>query len=241
MSAAEVMTDIGIVGSSFDYSMLPAEIGREARAAAERIKQHMRTAFLDVGAELARIKERLPHGRFAPWLQAEFGMTARTAQNYMAAAALAAKYEIISLLPPTIIYASAPTTPEPARQEIVDRLQRGESVGYRDARDVIDDAKDRRREEERQAKQQAELARLSPRARKSRAQREAEHEREQQEYRRKRDASKAVAAKAAELIIGSLGQRAPELAVLLEALEYGSDLYTALCPAVRARQRDRWA
>jgi hypothetical protein len=85
---------------TFDYAALPPDVVTEAQGAAERIRTRIRAAIVDVGADLIGVKDRLPHGAFSVWLKAEFGMTERTAQNYMSAAALAGKYETVSVLPP---------------------------------------------------------------------------------------------------------------------------------------------
>ena len=43
------------------------------------------------------MKNALPHGRFGPWLKAEFGWTERTAQNFMnVAGQFGSKTEMIS-------------------------------------------------------------------------------------------------------------------------------------------------
>jgi hypothetical protein len=128
--------------SSFDYSTLPADIGIEAQAAAVRIKEHLRGAIIGVGAELFRMKERLPHGEFGKWIKAEFALTERTAQNYMAAAELVAKYEIISVLKPTTIYQlAARATPESARQAVIEQLTAGQMIGNAQVKQAIDAAK----------------------------------------------------------------------------------------------------
>jgi hypothetical protein len=58
-------------------------------------------------------------------------MTERTARNYMnAAAECGTKSEIVSVLPPTALYAlSAPSTPAPVRDAVLVRLEAGERLG----------------------------------------------------------------------------------------------------------------
>src|SRR3712207_6004399 len=89
----------------FDYSTVPADVAKEARAVAARINERNRAAqaaILETGRDLLAIKERIEHERFLAWIDAEFGMTSRTAQRYMSAAAvLGDKSEIVSFLPPT--------------------------------------------------------------------------------------------------------------------------------------------
>ena len=136
--------------TGFDYDALPAEIRTEAKIVADEIKRRMRGAVIEVGAALARIKDRLAHGQFGEWLVAEFGMTERTAQNYMSAAALAAKYETVSVLPAGSLYLlAAPSTPEPARNAVIDRLGRGEAPSAKAIKALIADAKYQEQEEQR--------------------------------------------------------------------------------------------
>ena len=134
----------------FDYSSLDPETRSEAQLVADEIKTRMRGAVVEVGAALARIKARLVHGQFGDWLVAEFGMTERTAQNYMSAAALAAKYETVSVLPAGSLYLlAAPSTPEPARHAVIERLGQGEAPTAKAIKALIADAKYQQREQER--------------------------------------------------------------------------------------------
>src|SRR4051794_22974901 len=95
----------------FDYSVLPADVQEEARAVADRIKERNRVtwaAILDTGLDLLEIKQQLQHGSFLGWIEHEFGMTERTAQNYMRAASeFGDKSEIVADLPLTTIYTLA--------------------------------------------------------------------------------------------------------------------------------------
>jgi hypothetical protein len=75
------------------------------RAAAERIKARMKASVLETGRDLIAVKEQLEHGAFQEWLECEFGLTPRTAQNYMQAARVfGAKSEIVSHLPQTLTH-----------------------------------------------------------------------------------------------------------------------------------------
>jgi len=128
--------------AGFDYAGLPEDIRAEAKAVADEIKMRMRGVVIEVGAALRRIKDRLGHGRFGKWLSAEFGFTERTAQNYMAAAALVAKYETVSYLQPKTLYQlAAPTTPDAVRDEIIQRFNAGERVADQTVKELISEAK----------------------------------------------------------------------------------------------------
>lgn len=197
--------EIAPVQAAFDYGALPTDIGAEAKAAAGEIRELLNRTIFEVGAALARIKDRLPHGQFGRWLAAEFGLTERSAQNYMNAAALVAKSETVSVLQPKTVYLLAsPSTPEPTRQEIIERFDAGEPIPDRTVKEMIGQAKDRQKQEQRLAEDAAHEAKLSPRTRRSRAQRKAEEERENQEWERKRAEEEAAANQAADLLISHL-------------------------------------
>jgi hypothetical protein len=171
MSASEILP----LQTGFDYSALSAEIRTEAQLVADEIKKRMRGAVIEVGVALARIKDRLEHGQFGKWLVAEFGMTERTAQNYMSAAALASKCETVSVLRPKTLYLlAAPATPEPVRQAVIDRFNAGEVIPDLAIKEMVNDARYEAQETIRRAGQAARLSKLSSSARRSRAQREKE-------------------------------------------------------------------
>src|SRR3954451_21112221 len=109
----------------FDYSALPADVAKEARAAVERYRRSVKVHVLETGRDLLTMKDRLGHGHFGRWLEAEFRMNERSAQRYMnVAAEFGDKSDIVSVLPPTTLYQlTASSTPAPAREEVVNRLK----------------------------------------------------------------------------------------------------------------------
>ncbi len=80
--------------------------------------------ILAIGLILQAVKERLPHGQFLPWLQAEFGMSRVTANHFMhVAEKFADKCTSILHLPATILYELAsPSTSE----SIIEQVERGQ-------------------------------------------------------------------------------------------------------------------
>lgn len=215
-----------VVGSSgFDYSNLTSDVAGEAKAAAGRIKG-MRGSILEVGADLRRIKERLPHGEFGKWLKAEFGMTERSAQNYMAAAGLVEQSETVSVLRPKTLYLlSAPSTPAPVREDIVRRFSAGEVISDRAVEEMVDAAKF----EQKTAATYARHALGRAKARRSRAACQAAWARERQEAEARRTESKATAESAVKFLLGYLpADQAGHLERLVSAVRYPSDLAEAL-------------
>jgi hypothetical protein len=117
-------TDVIEIG--FDYSTLEDQETADAvRAAAESIncrKNSIHGDIVGIGIDLLGVKGRLSHGQFGAWIEAEFGMTPRTAQNYMSVAEVfGSKYEIVShLKPTTIVSLAAPSISAEVRGRIID-------------------------------------------------------------------------------------------------------------------------
>jgi hypothetical protein len=64
------------------------------------------TNVITIGDLLLEAKDQLGHGEWLPWLKSNFGSSESTAQNYMNAARLAAKYPTVGdlRLRPTALY-----------------------------------------------------------------------------------------------------------------------------------------
>jgi hypothetical protein len=117
----------------FDYGTFTAGAAEEMRAAAERIRQHLRRQCEDIiaaGRELLDVKARLRHGQFSPWLMTEFSWSERTAQNYInVALAFGGKTENFSVLPTNALYRlAAPTVPVEVRETLLTRAEAGETI-----------------------------------------------------------------------------------------------------------------
>lgn len=141
------------------YSGLDASIADEARQAAAKIHVHIghvKDAYVDAGRELLAIKGKLKHGQFGKWLNAEFGLTERTAQQYMKCVPLAdAKPAIISALKPTaVLKLAAPSTPQAVIDEVEARINKGEVPSIKEIDDSICVAKQRQTEVEYQAREE---------------------------------------------------------------------------------------
>ena len=125
------MADIVEIG--FDYTGIPAELAQKARLSAERIKIRMkRTAedIVEIGRELVEIKEALPHGRFLPWVEAEFGMSDQQARRFIQVhEKFGDQIQHYVEFQPTVLYAlSAPSTPPEVITQATDAADTGEKV-----------------------------------------------------------------------------------------------------------------
>lgn len=114
----------------FDYAAIDPALAAEIRASVEIIREGTRrftSSIAAIGRELTAVKEKIPHGEWLPWLDAEFQMTDRTARNYMNAGKfLEGKSATVSVLPPGSLYAlSAPSAPPEVVAEVVAEVERG--------------------------------------------------------------------------------------------------------------------
>lgn len=195
----------------FDYGAMDQETADEARAMVARVRLRVKSYYMDTGRELMSMKDRLNHGLFQRWVEAEMGMTPRTALNMMQAAAeFGHKSETVSHLPAAVLYKlAAPSTPATVRDEIVSRLEKGEALTPK----AIDLRLREVRGDVRQAKADAKLA---PEERKRQAQakkaaearRQREHEKSQQEHKERQEWKAAATQEVAQILASRLDDKA---------------------------------
>ncbi len=115
--------------TGFDYSAV--RDAEQVREAAKRIIGRgicIVGDMIEIGRDLIAVKEKLEHGQFQKWIEAEFGWGKTTVRNFINVASnLGDKSATVAHLAPTAIYAlSAPSLPNEVRQEVVERLEKGE-------------------------------------------------------------------------------------------------------------------
>ena len=125
----------------FDYATLDSEtrivVQQKTGEIRDRIKR-TREDIIEIGERLIEVKERLGHGRFGEWLKTEFDWTDRTALNFMnvAEAFKSEKFSDLNIAPSALYALSAPSVPESARQEAIERASNGERVGHKEAKEI---------------------------------------------------------------------------------------------------------
>lgn len=119
-------------GAGFDYAALDESSRQAILDERDRIRRRMRRAtedVIEIGKSLIRVKDRLPHGRFGPWLDGEFGWTDRTAQHFMAVARAFPEIRNDFAFDLGALYALASDdVPEKIRDEFLGQAGRGERV-----------------------------------------------------------------------------------------------------------------
>jgi hypothetical protein len=90
--------------------------------------------LVEIGKWLSRTRDRVGHGNWLPWLRKNFNWSGDTAANYMRLYELSQtpKFRSLRNLPLDLLYLLARKSfPEPIRDDIADRIERGEPVNAR--------------------------------------------------------------------------------------------------------------
>jgi hypothetical protein len=139
---------------AFDYGELCHEDWKFVHDVTDEIKRLGKLTtenILEIGRLLTEVKARLTHGQFCRWLAAEFHSSERQAQRLMSAHLVFGKTDtmsdLASFLEPTVVYQlAAPSTPEPARQEVLAKVEQGERVTTKKVKAVVAKHKPSKRE-----------------------------------------------------------------------------------------------
>ncbi len=140
----------------FNYDLLETKVAEQVRSSADRIRERVKKTvedIIEVGNDLLAVKEALGHGRFSPWLKAEFGWSERTAQNFISVAERfkSAKFAELPIQPSAAYLLAAPAVPDEARQVAIEKAEAGEEITFTTAKEIVAEAKKKRRPRRRKA------------------------------------------------------------------------------------------
>jgi len=125
----------------FDYGTLDEGDREFVEAAEGRIENRVKRTVEDiiaVGQELIAVKERLKHGEFGKWLKARFGWTRMTAHRLMnVAERFGEMSQNVTFEPSAAYLLAAPSTPDEAREEAVERAKKGAVIDLATAREIV--------------------------------------------------------------------------------------------------------
>jgi Protein of unknown function (DUF3102) len=109
---------------------------------------------IEIGKILGEAKRIAGHGNFGPWLKREFDWTEMTATRFMNVYEMSKSNNLLDLdLPVSSLYLlAAPSTPQEARDAIIERAEAGEAVSVAEVKDTIDAAKGRKRSKSKRPK-----------------------------------------------------------------------------------------
>jgi hypothetical protein len=154
----------------FNYDLLETKVAEQVRSSADRIRERVKKTvedIIEVGNDLLAVKEALEHGQFGPWLKAEFGWSERTAQNFMsvfgwsertaqnfmsvAERFKSAKFAELPIQPSAAYLLAAPAVPDEARQVAIEKAEAGEEITFTTAKEIVAEAKKKKRPRRRKA------------------------------------------------------------------------------------------
>jgi hypothetical protein len=126
----------------FNYEALDTDTRRFVLERTERIHNLARmtaAGIVQIGQYLGEVKERLGHGNFLEWIKREFDWGERTARNFMMVHERfkSANFADLQIDVSALYLIAAPSTPEPARKEVVRRAENGEAVSHEGARALV--------------------------------------------------------------------------------------------------------
>ena len=135
-----------IATTEFDYAALDKDTAAFVQgqtAIIKRLYQGTVRNIVHIGEALLDVREKLVFGEFGAWLAAEFGMSERSARNYMNAARAVQNGNVAELnLPMSALYLlGAPSVPDEVRDDVIARAESGEQLTVAAVKEAIADAK----------------------------------------------------------------------------------------------------
>ena len=128
--------------SSFDYNQLDSSVSKLLKEETSKIKDLLSATIdniVQIGLSLIEVKENLAYGYFMEWLEAEFEMSPRTADNFMRVARCFhdANFSELEIAKSALYLLSAPSVPEDARREALE-MAKTEHVSQKTAQELIE-------------------------------------------------------------------------------------------------------
>ena len=127
--------------TTFDYSLFDADLSAYLREKTTGIKRLVRRSgqdIINIGQSLIDVKGKLEHGQFYLWLETEIGLNYRTANRFMSVAERFKSEQLLDLdiLPSALYELSAPSVPETATKEALNRAKQGEKINVSTAKQI---------------------------------------------------------------------------------------------------------
>ena len=100
--------------------------------------------YLETGRRLIGVKDTVGHGGFLPWIRREFGWSERTAQKRMQAYreyGSNAEFPLENFSIEALLKLSSPSTPNPVKEEWIEKAKAGKKIGKTEIREAIDNEK----------------------------------------------------------------------------------------------------
>lgn len=129
-----------IAQTTFDYGVLDIGTREFVKNKELSIKARTSQTIWENGRDLLEVKERLEHGQFQKWVEANFPWSIDTAERFIQVAQQFNNPQIADFgFTKSVLYLlAAPSTPETARQEAIERAEAGESLSHKQAQELIE-------------------------------------------------------------------------------------------------------
>jgi hypothetical protein len=137
------MTDVTVVTvdeAGFDYAALDMETRIVVKQRTEEIRSLMRQtalSIIEIGIGLEDVKRLLGYGQYVKWLDQEFQWSVPTAYRFTQVASRFQNYQIDNFAPSALYLLAAPSTPDEAVAEALERAESGEQITHAAAKEIV--------------------------------------------------------------------------------------------------------
>lgn len=184
--------------AAFDYNEFDSDTAMKLLQQAELIRARLRKHTEDIietGRDLLAVKDKIDHGLFVRWIEIELKIAPRTAKAFMSAARMAdeTKSAMVALLPPATVYRlAAKSTPPEIRNQVLDRVARGDVPSDAEVAGIIKADERSRLIAKREAERKEETATQRQRRQRRAKERALAEERRAQEQEREEQAKAKI-------------------------------------------------
>lgn len=125
----------------FDYTTLDENARINVQQRTHEIKSLIRRTAkntMEIGQKLIEVKEELGHGRFTNWLRIEFNWSDSAARKFMQVTRQfkSVNFTDLNISSSALYLLAAPSIPEAARQEAIERANQGETITHTKAKAI---------------------------------------------------------------------------------------------------------
>lgn len=130
-----------IVKPAFDYAVVPEasrELVKSKTIETKILVRQTAHGIIEIGKNLIEVKQAIGHGNWLPWLDAEFGFSERSAQNFMNVADKfkSATVSDLDFAPKALYLLAQNSTPDEVRQEAIAMAEAGETPTAKEIKEL---------------------------------------------------------------------------------------------------------
>ncbi|MBW4635168.1 MAG: DUF3102 domain-containing protein [Iphinoe sp. HA4291-MV1] len=126
----------------FDYDAFNTETRSLIQQRTSEIKALMRRNaqdIINIGQKLIEVKQHLGHGKFTIWLKSEFNWSVSAANKFMQVGQQFkfVKFTNLNIAASALYLIAAPSIPQAARAEVIERMSLSENITYTKAKEIV--------------------------------------------------------------------------------------------------------